>query len=224
MIEHMVPSLSTYSADIDFVINLVGVIVGFWFVVTELMFFWLLWKFRAQEGKPARYITGKEKDLKRWISVPHGLIIFLDIFIIIAAVQVWVKVKMDLPEPDATIRIVSQQWAWSFVHPGPDGELDTADDIKTVDEFHVEVNKTYHFELESRDVLHSFSVPVWRIKQDAIPGRVIKGWFEPTGTGTFDVQCVEICGIGHGIMAGRVVVETSEQHQSWIERNTPTNI
>ena len=59
-------------------------------------------------------------------------------------------------------------------------KLDTADDIATVDELHVEVNKIYHFKLESRDVLHNFSVPVFRLKQDAIPGRVITGWFEPT--------------------------------------------
>jgi len=224
MIEHMVPSLSTYSADIDYVINIIAIIVGAWFLITEAMFFWLLWKFRAQEGVPAKYITGKEKDLKRWITIPHGLIILMDVFIIVVAVQVWTKVKIDLPEADATVRITSQQWAWSFVHPGPDGLLDTEDDIKTVDELHVEVDKTYHFELESRDVLHSFSVPVWRIKQDAVPGRVITGWFEPTGTGTYDIQCAEICGIGHGIMAGRVVVETAEQHKAWVARTSTTNI
>ena len=80
--------------------------------------------------------------------------------------------------------MVAQQWAWSFVHPGPDGQLDTADDIKTVDELHVKVDTLYHFKLESRDVLHSFSVPVFRLKQDVIPGRVITGWFQPTQTGT----------------------------------------
>jgi len=224
MIEHMVASLSTYSAAIDYVINIIAIIVGAWFLITEAMFFWLLWKFRAQEGVPAKYITGKEKDLKRWITIPHGLIILMDVFIIVVAVQVWTKVKIDLPEADATVRITSQQWAWSFVHPGPDGLLDTEDDIKTVDELHVEVDKTYHFELESRDVLHSFSVPVWRIKQDAVPGRVITGWFEPTGTGTYDIQCAEICGIGHGIMAGRVVVETAEQHKAWVARTSTTNI
>ena len=107
MIEHMVPSLSTYSADIDYVINIIAIIVGAWFLITEAMFFWLLWKFRAQEGVPAKYITGKEKDLKRWITIPHGLIILMDVFIIVVAVQVWTKVKIDLPEADATVRITS---------------------------------------------------------------------------------------------------------------------
>ena len=97
------------------------------------------------------------------------------------------------------MRVIAQQWAWSFVHPGPDGKLDTADDIKTVDELHVEVGKTYHFELESRDVLHSFSVPVFRLKQDAIPGpRDHAAGSRPPRPARYDIQCAEICGIGHG--------------------------
>lgn len=110
----------------------------------------------------------------------------------------------------------------SFQHPGPDGQLDTADDIKTVDELHVEKDKLYHFELTSRDVLHSFSVPVFRLKQDAIPGRVIRGWFEPTRAGSYDIQCTEICGIGHGIMNARIVVDTPEAHSAWIASKSAT--
>jgi cytochrome c oxidase subunit 2 len=81
----------------------------------------------------------------------------------------------------------------------------------------VQVNQTYHFLLESRDVLHSFSVPVFRIKQDAIPGRSITGWFEPTIVGEFDMQCAEICGIGHGVMASRIFIEDQQAHADWIQ-------
>jgi cytochrome c oxidase subunit II len=73
------------------------------------------------------------------------------------------------------VRVIAQQWAWTFVHAGPDGVLDTADDIRTVEDMHVQVNRVYHFELHSRDVVHSFSVPVFRLKQDAVPGRSIQG-------------------------------------------------
>jgi cytochrome c oxidase subunit 2 len=119
------------------------------------------------------------------------------------------------------VRVIAQQWAWSFVHPGPDNVLDTADDITTVNELHVAANTLYHFKLESLDVLHNFSVPVFRLKQDAIPGRVITGWFEPTLTGTFDIQCAEICGIGHALMPAKIVIESSEQHAAWVEQNSP---
>jgi cytochrome c oxidase subunit 2 len=82
------------------------------------------------------------------------------------------------------------------------------------------MGKTYHYELISNDVLHDFSVPVFRLKQDAIPGRVMKGWFEPTEAGEWDIQCAEMCGIGHGIMGARIVIETPEEHAAWMSQNS----
>jgi cytochrome c oxidase subunit 2 len=207
---------STYAADIDGVITLIAVLTGFWFIAAELVFFWLIFKYRAKPGQKSQYLVGKEKHVKRWITIPHGLVLVCDVFIIIGAVRVWYNVKQHLPEPDSTIRVIGQQWAWTFQHPGADNELDTEDDIFTVEDLHVEVEKVYHFKLESRDVLHDFSVPVFRIKQDAVPGRSITGWFEATQTGEFDIQCAEICGIGHGIMAGRIHIEDANTHAAWI--------
>jgi len=216
MIQFLLPQASSFAADIDNLWVLMSVIVFFWFICAEVMFFWLLVRFRYREGVPAQYVTGNEKHLKRWITWPHGLIILCDIAIIVGAVRVWYDVKQDLPEPDYTIGVMSQQWAWSFEHPGPDGELGTDDDVRTVDDLHLVVDKTYHFKLRSRDVLHSFSIPVFRLKQDAIPGREITGWFQPTKTGTYDIQCAEMCGIGHGIMGARVIIETPEEHEAWL--------
>ena len=222
MIAEYVAAVSTYAKDIDDLIILIALLVGFWFILCEVVFFVLIFKFRAKEGVPSEYVTGEEQDLKRWITIPHFLVLFCDIFILWGAIQVWTNVKQDLPEnPYATVRIIGQQWAWSFVHPGADGKLDTPDDIKTVDNLHIVANKPYIYQLEARDVLHDFSVPVFRLKQDAIPGRVISGWFEANSTGEFDIQCAEICGIGHGVMAGRIVIQSEEQHAAWIAENTP---
>jgi cytochrome c oxidase subunit 2 len=216
MIDRYVETLSTYANDIDNLILLIGALVGFWLILCEVIFFYFIVRFRAKDGQRAQYITGEDKTQKRWISYPHLLVLVCDVFIVVFAVKVWYDVKQQLPEPYETVRIVGQQWAWSFVHPGADHELGTADDIKTVDELHVEVGKVYHFKLEARDVIHSFSVPVFRLKQDAVPGRVITGWFEATGTGTHDIQCAEICGIGHGVMAARIFIESSERHAAWV--------
>jgi len=211
------PQASSFAADIDQLFVIILVIVGFWYVATNVMFFYLMFRFRAKDGVKAQYITGKEKHLKRWITIPHALIILCDVVLIVGAIRVWYNVKQFMPEnPHQVIGVVSQQWAWTFVHPGADGVLDTADDIKTVDELHIEVDKTYHFRLESLDVLHSFSVPVFRLKQDAIPGRVILGWFEPTEVGEFDIQCAEMCGIGHGIMGAKLFVEDETTHAKWV--------
>jgi cytochrome c oxidase subunit 2 len=72
----------------------------------------------------------------------------------------------------------------------------------------------------SRDVVHSFAVPAFRLKQDALPGRTITGWFRPNRVGTYDIQCTQMCGIGHGLMAGRIVVETPQDHAAWLLRNS----
>jgi cytochrome c oxidase subunit 2 len=224
MIERLVPAASTYAADIDAVFTLIFVLVGFWFLLTEGVFLWLILRFRKRDGVRAEYITGELKTEKRWISIPHLLVLVCDVFIIVGAVRVWYNVKQELPPAAATVRVVAQQWAWSFDHPGPDGKLDTPDDIRTVDELHVENGKLHHFQLVSRDVLHSFSVPAFRLKQDVIPGRVITGWFEPTKPGTYDIQCAEICGIGHALMPARIVVETPQQHAAWLASHAPVTL
>ncbi len=224
MIESMVPAASSYAADMDALFTLIFVIVGFWFVLCEGLFFWLIWRFRKKEGVRGQYVTGELKSEKRWITYPHLLVLVCDLFIVAGAVKVWYDVKQYLPPAEETVRIVSQQWAWTFVHAGPDGVLGTTDDISKVNELHVEVDKTYHYKLESTDVLHSFSVPVFRLKQDAIPGRVITGWFQPTQAGEWDIQCAEICGIGHGLMAARIHIETPEQHAAWLMQESPISI
>jgi len=220
MIERFLVQASTYAGSIDGLIMLILVLVGFWFLAAEGIFFWLIWRFRARPGERSQYLTGNEKHVKRWVTIPHALVLVCDVFIIIGSVRVWYHIKQQLPEADSTIRIIGQQWAWTFQHPGPDNILDTADDIFTVDALHVEVEKTYHFRLESRDVLHSFSVPVFRLKQDAVPGRAITGWFRPSRTGEHDIQCAEICGIGHGVMAARIHIEDANTHAQWIAENS----
>jgi cytochrome c oxidase subunit 2 len=220
MIEQFLSRASSYAGDVDNLVTLVTVLVGVWFLIAEAVFFWLIFRWRAREGQPAQYLTGKEKHIKKWINIPHYIIIAFDVVIIVAAVLVWVRIKQTLPPADETVRIVGRQWVWAFQHPGPDGQLDTPDDIRTTDELHVQVDKTYHFELQSEDVLHSFFVPVFRLKQDAIPGRTIIGWFKPTLSGKHDILCAEICGIGHGVMGGTIFIESAEQHAAWVQQHT----
>jgi cytochrome c oxidase subunit 2 len=226
MIERFLPASSTFASDIDFVFSLIFWLVGFWFLLSEVVFFWLILRFRKKDGQKAQYVTGELKSEKRWITIPHLLVLVCDVFIVFFAVKVWYQVKQDLPTaPDQqVVRVEAQQWAWTFTHPGPDGQLDTADDIKKVNELHVEVDRLYHFQLTAKDVLHSFSVPVFRLKQDAIPGRVITGWFHPTRTGEHDIQCTEICGIGHALMPARIHIETPEQHAAWMAANATVSV
>jgi cytochrome c oxidase subunit 2 len=224
MLERFSISASSYGHSIDQLILLVAVLVGFWFFVAEGVLFWLMFKFRHRDGHASQYVTGEEKHLTRWVTIPHMLVLVCDIVIIVVGINVWYQIKQVLPPADQTVRIIGQQWTWSFQQPGADGILDTADDIRTVGDLHLRVNTTYHFELISRDTLHSFSVPAVRLKQDTVPGRTITGWFRPTRTGTYDIQCTQMCGLGHGLMGARVIVETPQEHSAWIKRESNPSV
>jgi cytochrome c oxidase subunit II len=220
MMEHIIPEASSFAPEIDRVIEIIFSTVTVWFIIGQSVFFYFLFRYTRKKNPKASYVAGESHEETKWIHRAHFTVIACDLVLIFFAVMAWYHVKQDLPTPDSTIRIVGQQWAWKFTDPGPDNQLDTADDISTMDELHVVVGKTYHFKLEAKDVVHSFSVPVFRLKQDAIPGRVITGWFRPTKTGQYDIQCTQMCGIGHGIMSARIFIETPEQHAEWVKQNS----
>ncbi|MGC6418930.1 MAG: cytochrome c oxidase subunit II [Bradymonadia bacterium] len=234
IINQLVPQASTYAEDIDFVWEFIFWLVGFWTVACFAVFFYFIFKFRAKDGVKAQYITGETKEQKKFVSVPHALVLICDVFVIALAVRVWYEVKQEIPEDPNTveIRVMAQQWAWTFTHPGKDGKLDTPDDIKTTDELYVQNDQMYVYHLESRDVMHDFSVPVFRLKQDAIPGRVITGWFQTNNHQPpknedgkvipYDIQCAEMCGIGHGIMGARIYIQDKQAHTSWIANRPET--
>jgi len=224
ILNSLLPTASTYAGDIDRLFDVITLLVGVPFLIASFLFFSFIVRFMKKDGVPSLYITGTEHKYMKWIHRAHIPILTFDVIIVVMAVHVWYDIKQDLPEADTTIRVTAQQWAWTFTHPGPDNVLDTADDIKTMNELHIAKGTLYHYKLESLDVLHDFSVPAFRLKQDAIPGRVITGWFEPTMTGEFDIQCAEICGIGHGLMPARLYVESPTQHAAWIAKNDPMAI
>lgn len=215
---------STYAGDIDQLFDVITVLVGIPFLIACYLFFAFILRFREKDGVKAMYITGNEHKYMKWIHRAHIPILTFDVIIVVMAVNVWYDVKQNLPERDATVQVIAQQWAWTFVHAGADDTFGTADDITTINELHVAKNMLYHFKLQSKDVLHNFSVPVFRLKQDVIPGRIITGWFEPTVTGEFDIQCAEICGIGHGLMPARIHIETPEQHAAWLASKSPFSV
>ena len=214
MIEYFVHSASSYAGDVDNLFLVVTLIIGFWFFLTFGALVYLIIRFRRKEGVKAQYIAGEKHSETKWTHYPHYAVIAMDVVIIAVNIMVWVDIKQTLPPRDNLVRIIGQQWSWSFIHAGPDGELDTQDDVATVNDLHVQNGKTYHFELQSRDVLHNFSVPAFRLRQDAVPGWTISGWFKPIKTGTYDLQCAEMCGYGHGIMGAAITVHSEESFDS----------
>lgn len=152
---------------------------------------------------------------------------------------VW-KQFVTVPDGASEVEIVGQQWQWSFRLPGADGRLGRADtraitsdnplglnrnDPAGMDdviveggELHLPAGRPVKMLLRAIDVVHDFYVPEFRAKMDMIPGSVTYYWFTPIRTGTFEVLCAELCGVGHPQMRGTVVVDTEADYQAWLQQ------
>lgn len=215
MLDFLPLSASSYGGDIDHVIRLIYWIVGFWFVAAELVLLYFLLHYRKREGVRAAWLPGDTGRAMAWILVPATLILICDLVIEAASARVWAHIKEELPKHEVLVRIVGKQFAWQFTYAGLDGKLDTADDFDVMNEMYVPVGKVIRFQLESMDVLHSLWIPHLRLKQDAVPGRSIPGWFEATQAGTYPIACAELCGAAHSYMKGTLHVVSDKEYTTW---------
>ena len=137
-----------------------------------------------------------------------------DFVILYSEHDAWGQIESAPATVDVKVGIIARQWNWIFVYPGPDGILNTSDDV-IVDEqnsaLHVPINKNIAFELRSQDVIHSFFLANARFKQDVLPGRTVVRWFNLTKEGKYDISCTQICGILHSQMRNFVVVESEDE-------------
>jgi cytochrome c oxidase subunit 2 len=147
---------------------------------------------------------------------------------------------ITVPEGATEIEVLGQQWQWGYRLPGKDGRLGTSDvryvssdnplglnpndprgqdDLVIVgDDLHLQIGKPIKVLLRSTDVVHNFYVPEFRAKMDFVPGSVTYFWFSPIRTGTFEVLCAELCGVGHAQMRGKVIVEEESDYQAWLQQ------
>jgi cytochrome c oxidase subunit 2 len=114
-----------------------------------------------------------------------------------------------------TVEVMAQQWSWNFRYAGPDGKFNTEDDIVTINDMHIPVGRPVMIRLESKDVIHSFYLPNFRTKQDAVPGSMTRLWFQATQPGVFDIGCAQHCGAFHYKMRGQLTVDTPEDYAKW---------
>ncbi len=165
-----------------------------------------------------RYRRGHHVN-RKWRRSHRGAIEYtwtIAPFLIFLTFFAWgAKLYVDLhsPERDAlTIYGVGKQWMWKFEHPGGQREID---------ELHVPSGRPVRILLASQDVIHSFFVPAFRTKQDAVPGYLTSTWFTATQRGDFHLFCAEFCGTQHSAMIGRVIVMAPEDYAAWLERERP---
>ena len=160
--------------------------------------------------------------------------------IVFYALPVWSSIKMKMPsEKDAVVvRVVGEQFGWDVQYPGHDGTFarskpelvhfnnplgidktdpDADDDVVVANELHLPVNRPALIKLSSKDVIHDFFIPEFRIKQDAVPGLEIPVWIEPNRIGHYELACAQLCGFGHSLMRGDVYVESQEDFDKWLK-------
>lgn len=223
MLSTLLPiDVSTYGGDIDHLFWLIFWIVGIWFVAGEGILLYSIIRHRKRNGARAMYLRGDTPRQLAWVLIPAFVVLCLDLGIDRAGASVWERVKGELPPSDFVVRVTAKQFNWNFTYPGPDGKFGTADDVTIENDLHVPVGEVVRFELQSGDVIHSFFVPSLRLKQDVVPGRTIRGWFEATRSGSYEIACSELCGFGHYSMHGNVIVQTPAEYAGWVRETWPS--
>jgi cytochrome c oxidase subunit 2 len=184
----------------------------FFFLVAISMFFSLIIivglvfsAVRYRKGSKASRAGAKDDYLPvelLWSGVP---------FIIAIGIFTWAAklfIDMRVPPKDAMeVYVVAKQWMWKVQHPQGNREIN---------ELHVPVGRPVKLIMTSQDVIHSFYVPAFRIKQDVLPGRYSTQWFEATEPGTYHLFCAEYCGTSHSGMVGKVVVLEQDRYEEWL--------
>ena len=141
-----------------------------------------------------------------WTIIPLGL--FLMMFVWGAIIYF----RVFTPPPNAmNIYVVGKQWMWKAEHPGGQHEINS---------LHIPTGQPIQLTLISQDVFHSFSIPAFRVKREAIPGRYTSVWFEPTTPGTYHLFCTQYCGTSHSAMIGDIVVLTPDDYKRWLADST----
>ncbi len=219
---------------IDDTIVLTFWITGVVFVVVILFTAYCVVKFRYRPENRSEY-EPESKKLEWWLS---GLTAVGVAGMLAPGLIVWNQF-VSVPEDASRIEVLGQQWQWTYRFPGKDGKLGTSsvrhisddnpfgvnpkdpngrDDVLVNDsELHIPIGKPIKVLLRSIDVLHDFYVPEFRAKMDLVPGAVTYFWFTPIRTGTFDIMCFELCGVGHHAMRGLVVVEEEKAFNKWLK-------
>jgi len=221
MLRWLPENVATFGGDVDALLWLIYVIVGVWCIVTYGVIAYILLRYRRRRQPQAIYVQGDTPAQYGWFLGLGLIVLALEIGIDWRGKEVWQKIKEHVPPAAVQVRVTAKQFNWEVRYPGPDGQFDTADDVQIDGELHVPVHKTVQVFLTSKDVIHSFFLPHFRLKQDAMPGRTIPLWFEATRPGVYPWPCAELCGFGHTGMLGALTVHTPEDYAAWVKQHWP---
>ena len=202
------PQASTTARQVDILYFALIAVCGL--VLLGILAVMLYFLFKYRRGKPARRIERRISSTPfelAWTIIP--LTLFMGMFTWGAVIYQDIQ---RVPGGALEINVVGKQWMWKLQHPTGQREIN---------ELHVPLGQAVKLTLASQDVIHSFYLPAFRIKQDVVPGRLTTEWFKATKLGTFHIFCAEFCGKDHSMMRGRVVVMRPEEYDAWLTRSAP---
>ncbi len=199
---------SQQAVPIDWMWNLQLIAMSFLFALIVVPMFYSLVVFRRRKGDTTdgEHIEGNTTLEITWTVIPLFVVIF---FAYLGAGNLADTLRAD---PDATVvKVTGIQWSWKFEYPPVDG-------ISVVsDELHLPKGKQVLLQMTSTDVIHSFWVPEFRVKQDLVPGRITQLRITPTLIGNYKVRCAELCGTSHAYMEKPVVISSQEDFDAWMQ-------
>lgn len=191
----------TQQVDSTFLL-IVGISVLLLLIVTVTMIYFVIKYSRKRNPKPTE-IHGNTTLEIIWTLIPTVLVL-----IMFFSGYSGFKYMRDVPEDAMPITVTGKMWKWDFQY----------ENGKRTDTLYVPVNKPVKMLIKSLDVNHSFYLPAFRVKEDAIPGRTNYLWFQPTEPGSFDIACAEYCGLQHAYMYSKLVVMQEDEFYQWYTR------
>jgi cytochrome c oxidase subunit 2 len=249
----MQPVAAAHGGEIDGLIGWMHVFMLVLFVGWGAFFVYCLIRFRRSRNPVANYV-GVTSNASKYSEIAVAIV--EAVFLIGFSIPLWAARVDDLPPENEAlvVQVTGEQFAWNVHYAGPDGRfgrtdlklldiqtnplgLDRSDpagldDVTTLNQLYLPVNRPIIVKLRSKDVIHSFGVPELRVKQDAIPGLTIPIWFVPTVTTAemrtqvgnpnfqYEIACAQLCGLGHARMRGFVTIQTADEFQAWLTQTS----
>ena len=225
-----------HAAEIDEMIILIHWLMAVLFVGWGAFYVYTLIRFRASANPKASY-TGVTSHTSSYLEI--GVAVIEAVLLIGFAIPAWAHRVNDIPpEGESTVlHMIGKQFEWHSHYPGPDGRFgrrdislitptnaigldrsdpNGADDIVSINQMNLPINKPVIVYLSSQDVIHSMGIAEMRVKQDAVPGIQIPVWWVPNELGQFEVNCSQLCGLGHYRMRGFVTVMEQADYDAWL--------
>ena len=199
---------SEQAIDIDWMWNMEVIAISFLFalIVAPMLYSFIVFRRRKGDTTDAEHVEGNTTLEIVWSIIPLFLVV---IYAYLGAVNLADTLRAD---PNATVvKVTGVQWSWSFEYPPIDGVTVISDEL------HVPVGKQVLLQMTSKDVIHSFWVPEFRVKQDVVPGRITELHITPTREGNYMVRCAELCGTSHYDMEKPVFVSSQGEFDAWMQ-------